>query len=92
MTSQEMIVYPCTITHDRYGGCYSGAEWLAWPLDVGYDVFPADAQGDDFAAAVFWDEFDGLVGKGATPDDAYDDLLRRSILAKGTNPEHRHLG
>lgn len=37
--------YPTTIVRDRYNGTYSGAEWLAFPLD--YWNVPDEVDGGD---------------------------------------------
>ena len=62
--------YPTTIVRDRYCGTYSGAEWLAFPLDH----MPEGVAGDDLECAEFWKGYWGLVGKGKTPSDALLDL------------------
>ena len=69
------IRYPVTIISDRYHGCYSGAEWLAFPLER--DEVPEEVCGEDMEEMTFWDDYTGLVGKGATPDAAYADLVEK---------------
>lgn len=64
--------YPCTITLDRYGGTYAGALWLAWPLQP--HEIPPDPFRDNLTAAAFWDEYEGIVGRGHTPAAALADL------------------
>lgn len=64
--------YPLTIIHDRYDGCYSGAKYLAFPLE--YSEVPLYASGDDVACGLFWDDYKEPVDKGATPGEAYADL------------------
>jgi len=64
--------YPLTIIHDRYDGIYSGGKFLAFPTN--YHTLPYNIDGDDIACAEFWDDFDGYVGKGDTPIDAYNNL------------------
>lgn len=71
-------VYPCTITMDRYSGTYSNAKWLAFALDP-WDL-PDEVGGGDPEEESFWrshnqDEFP--VGKGRTPQEAYEDLQKR---------------
>jgi hypothetical protein len=69
-------VLPVTITPDRYGGVYSGGTWLAFPLDTA--EVPDGPFGGDVVAAAWWDDADDMpVGRGGTPNEAYDDLLRR---------------
>ena len=71
--------HPLTIIADRYGGTYSGGEFLALPLYF-YEV-PREIAGDDRTCITFWDENanDRLipVGRGDTPQAAYEDLLKR---------------
>ena len=73
------IHYPVTILNDRYYGCYSGAEWLAFPLDR--EDVPEDVCGEDEEEMWFWDNFKGIVGKGNTPDSSYKDLLEKMANA-----------
>lgn len=65
--------YPTTIIRDRYNGTYSGGNWLAFPMD--YHQVPADIDGDDSECMIFWDDYDGLVGKGETAELAMADLV-----------------
>ncbi len=69
--------YPCTIVADRYRGCYSDALYTAHPVrpeDVPDGVF-----GDDMSCSEFWtyDERALLIGRGRTPGEAMDDMVRR---------------
>lgn len=66
-------VYPCTIIADRYMGSYSGALWTAWNM---YSA-PEEADSDDITCMYFWQDYKGVVGKGNTPQEAYDDLERK---------------
>ena len=75
MTTTTTLLYPAAITRDRYGGVYSGGEWLAWPLRP--DQIPDDANGDDVTAADFWAGWPYEVGKGSTPAEALADLERQ---------------
>jgi len=69
-------VLPVTITPDRYGGVYSGGAWLAFPLDT--SAVPEGPFSGDVLAAAWWDQVgDVPVGRGGSPDQAYDDLVRR---------------
>ena len=65
--------HPTTIVNDRYDGIYSGGRWLAFPLEH-YEV-PRDVDGVDRACARFWDEYEGPVGKGDSPESALSDLV-----------------
>ena len=65
--------YPTTIIADRYGGTYSGGEWLAFPLDP-WEI-PEEVDGEDVECMMFWEGFDGVVGRGVTPDAAFLDLV-----------------
>lgn len=69
------ICYPTTIINDRYHGCYSGAEWLAFPLER--DEVPEEVGGEDMEEMCFWDDYKGIVGKGATPEQALVDLTKK---------------
>ena len=68
-------IYPVTIICDRYGGTYSGAGWLAFNLDP--EDIPEDVSADDVTCMMFWEQHrqeDLPVGRGATPDEALQDL------------------
>lgn len=67
--------YPTTIIRDRYNGTYSGAKWLAFPLDF-YQV-PGEVDGGDTECMMFWGTYNDPVGKGATPKDAIEDLTKQ---------------
>lgn len=71
-----MNIYPCTITSDRYSGAYSGGCWLAWPVDACYVPSGAD-DGNYLECDDFWRTWTKPVGKGDTPQAAYDDLARQ---------------
>ena len=64
--------YPLTIISDRYGGTYSKAQIIAFPLDY-YDI-PVEVSGEDMECAWFWGSYKEPVGKGMTPDEALADL------------------
>lgn len=68
-------LYPLTVTADRYSGTYSGAPWLAFPEEPG-DV-PADVFGEDGECAMFWSAYKYPVGKGSTPQEANEDLVKQ---------------
>jgi hypothetical protein len=70
-----------TILSSRYGGIYEPGRWIAfacWPGEI-----PPDWNADDVTCAEFFANRRGEIGGGATPEDAYADLLR--LLA-----ERRH--
>ena len=64
--------YPTTIVIDRYGGTYSGANWLAFPCL--FENVPKSIEGGDGECMDFWDDYKGAVGKGKTPQEAFDNL------------------
>ena len=64
--------YPTTIVIDRYNGCYSGGKWLAFPCFF-YDV-PEEIEGEDPECSFFWENCNEPVGKGNTPQEAFDNL------------------
>lgn len=66
-------VYPCIILADRYSGAYSGASWTAWN---GYAI-PAGPEDGDVLCRNFWQDYKGPVGKGSTPNDAYQSLCKQ---------------
>ena len=66
-------IYPLTIIMDRYGGCYSGGRYLAFNLDH-YNI-PDSIGGNDGDEMVFWaSNIEYEIGKGDTPQSAFDDL------------------
>lgn len=71
--------YPTTIINDRYGGTYSGGQWLAFPLDY-YDV-PEEIDGEDIECMMFWDNVpdDIIIGKGESALAALCDLTEKII-------------
>ena len=77
-------MYPVVIVKDRYGGCYSDADWTAW----NNYVIPSGAEDGDSECSYFWASYKGPVGKGSTPQAAYEDLkeqveARKQDLIKG---------
>lgn len=72
---EELLVVPLCIVQDRYGGCYSGAEYLAFnmlPFFVGQLAIDAG----DMSCQEFWEHEaeDYIIGKGNTPLEALCDL------------------
>ena len=71
-------LYPVTIVKDRYSGCYSGGNWLAWNLDS--ENIPRSWNADDCACAAFWSSeyfWAKPIGKGNTPEKALQDLEQK---------------
>lgn len=69
-------IYPVTIVRDRYGGTYSGAEWLA--LQADNTQVPDEIGSDDGDEMIFWREHKDEelpIGKGKTPNEALEDLI-----------------
>lgn len=64
--------YPLTIISDRYTGCYSGGNYLAFPEY--YHQLSVEMDEDDVTCMMFWDKFRGIVGKGYTAEEALDNL------------------
>lgn len=75
--ARKGTAYPVTIVKDRYGGVYSGAKWIAFNREVA----PDKVGGSDMQEMEFWreDHEDYLIGKGATPDAAYHNLIENII-------------
>lgn len=69
-----------TVKKDRYGGCYSRGEWLAFPTV--YDETPDEIGSDNADELNFWDDPENaekhkLIGRGATPPAALANLLEK---------------
>lgn len=72
-------IFPVTIVMDRYSGTYSGAKWLA--IQCNSDDVPDEIGGSDPDEESFWREHDDLklpIGRGKTPNEAYDDLKNKA--------------
>mgnify|MGYP004643046249 FL=1 len=72
---EELLVAPLCIVQDRYGGCYSGAEYLAFNMDP-FCVAQLDVDAGDMSCLDFW-EYEAenyIIGKGNTPLEALYDL------------------
>ena len=67
------IIYPLTITADRYGGAYSGGNFTAWnlePCEVPKEPFKSDV-----VCNTFWHSNKNIIcGKGDTPEEAAANL------------------
>lgn len=68
----EDEIFPLTITSDRYGGVYSGGNYVAWNL-LAEDV-PEAASGDDESCYNFWLYNEIVCGIGRTVSGAVADL------------------
>lgn len=68
-------IYPLTIVSDRYSGVYSGGQFTAW--NMAYNDIPLDPILDDVSCMYFWDTTDIIIGRGETPQDAIEDLIKR---------------
>lgn len=76
----DEFYYPLTIIVDRYTGGYSGAKYTAWPLDI--TQVPEEPYCSDGDCMDFWSNYLEPVGKGQTPNDAFQDLIDKiNILA-----------
>jgi hypothetical protein len=63
-----------TIVRSRYGGAYEPGKWIAfamWP-----DELPPEWNSDDVECMRFFEARKGEFGGGASPQEAYEDLLR----------------
>lgn len=69
----EKKLWPVTIIKTRYSGTYEGSKWAAFNLD--HEYIPDAVTGDDISCSTWWSHFGGGVGLGATPDEAYQDLV-----------------
>lgn len=74
MSDAAELPYPVTIVRSRYGGTYEPGVWVAFPLHP--EDLPPDWNAGDVLCNRFWQSRDD-IGGGATPDEAYADLLRR---------------
>lgn len=74
--------WPTTILRDRYGGVYSGGDWIAFPL-APWDI-PKAVEAEDVACREFWrcrsSEDPCPVGVGSTPEDALERLEESMCL------------
>lgn len=71
-------IYPLTITSDRYGGAYSGGDFLAWKLLP--ENIPTEPWEDDVTCYEFWHDTDIICGRGKTPEEAVANLY---IMLRG---------
>lgn len=66
--------YPVTIIKSRYQGAYEGAQWVAFNANM--DEVD-DAEGSDITCSIFFERYQGPIGRGESPKHAYDDLVRQ---------------
>jgi hypothetical protein len=82
---KQTIPYPFTLIMDRYGGTYSGGQFLA--INQFYDEIDTSIGGCDSEEMIFWSEFKQgepigflndkmYIGKGNTPQEAINDLIK----------------
>jgi hypothetical protein len=72
--------YPCIIFMTRYGGVYEGGQWACIPFS---EEIPPYAIDDDITCCEWWNSPQSeLVGRGSSPNDAYNDMMIRHDLAK----------
>lgn len=70
-------LYPVTIVQTRYSGVYEGALWVAFnEYPESLDESASGAFADDVTCGNWWDDTRNTdkVGRGDTPQEAYDDL------------------
>jgi len=78
-----LALYPIAIVQDRYGGVYSGGDWLAIArADAAHDgrsrvdfALAHGPHGSDCIAAEFWADPPDWIAVGNSPDEARDRLL-----------------
>lgn len=78
MLNDELLVTPLCIVEDRYGGCYSGARYLALNMSP-FSVGELDIDAGDLSCEEFWEQEaeDYIIGKGITPLEALIDLKEK---------------
>jgi hypothetical protein len=80
---KALDIWPVTIVNDRYGGAYSGAEWLAFHR--GADAVPDAIGGGDCDEQDFWGDDPAItakehrIGRGRTPHEAMLDLKAMGV-------------
>lgn len=78
------MIWPLTIVKDRYNGAYSGGRFIAWE-EIPENV-PSEPDEGDNEARSFWEDNRKVCGKGATPDEAIEDLELELKDANGCDP------
>lgn len=79
---QKGDCYPCVIVMDRYQGTYSGGLWIAFQKYP--NSLPDAIGGDDGDEARFYANHDDVrdfpIGRGNSPESAYNDLVTKAIV------------
>lgn len=73
--------YPLTILKDRYGGIYSGGDYLAFPLEP--NNLPYGYAASEVTCVSFWKDYSEPVGKGNTPEEA--SVILNELIMKELN-------
>lgn len=70
----DVVYWLVSIDDDRYGGCYSGHRFTAWP-----GLRPDDIDAGDGTCEDFWKKHGAtaLYGGGTTAKEALHDLLKK---------------
>lgn len=72
-------IHPLIIHHNRYGKNYGGDKFIAFNLDI--DNFPEEIHGSKSEQKAFWKSIEKegkyLVGKGSTPQEAFNELYEK---------------
>lgn len=74
---ERLDLYPVVVLQDRYGGVYSGGDWIAIAEgDLGrrFTEVLDGAHGEDCDAMEFWESPPEFVAVGDTPDAAVANL------------------
>jgi hypothetical protein len=67
--------YPCLIFKTRYGGVYEDGLWACIAY---HEEIPSEAIDDDVTCSMWWySSQSDFVGRGSTPNEAYEDMLNR---------------
>lgn len=84
------IITPLCIVEDRYNGVYSDGRYLAFHL-TSHEVSCLPIDAGDCECNDFWegrhpdyDVNDYIIGKGNTPEEAYEDLTQKLDIAVET--------
>lgn len=65
--------YPCCIIRTRYGGTYEDAPWVAFADEF---MSLGDVDGGDYECQTFFMEYKHPIGRGDTPQKAFDNLVK----------------
>lgn len=69
--------YPCLIFMTRYQGTYEGGRWASIAFTK---TIPELAVGSDSEASMWWGSYESRhVGRGETPEEAYEDMVTRHL-------------